>query len=347
MRAMVLPEWNGPLELRELPRPEPGPGEVLVRVVACGAGLTLQHIRAGLLGGEPPVIMGHELGGVIEQLGAGVDVWRPGQRVTASFNLFCGVCRMCASGHESRCERHAGFIGALRDGAFADYVVVPARNLVDVPAGVDLRLAGMISDAVATPYHAARERARLLPGERVAVLGAGGGVGVHMVEMAQAFGADVVAVERDAAKSQRLRELGMTVLEVSEDSSAADLIEVAGGEIDAVFDMVSTQETFQLGYESLAIGGRLVIVGAHPSKLAGIGSLDMITKEKSILGSRNVTRAEIAETLELVASGKVATHVGASFPLERLEDAFEAIAANTVFGRIVVDVSDEARSADG
>jgi propanol-preferring alcohol dehydrogenase len=324
MRAMVLSRWGGELELKSRAKPQAGAGEVLVRVVACGAGLTLQHIRAGVLGGTTPVVMGHEFGGVVEAVGPGVDQWGPGQRVTASFNLFCGTCRWCASGREQLCEP-GGFIGAARDGAFADYVLVPARNLVPVPDNVDLRLAGIISDAVATPYHAARERARILPGHRVAVLGAGGGVGVHMVGMAQAFGAEVIAVERDGAKIAKLRELGLTAVEANDELTSSALVDAAGGEFDAVFDMVSTQATFQLGYDILA----------------GLSSIDMINKEKVVMGSRNVTRAEIAQSLELVGSGRVAVHVGATYPLERLGEAFDAIARNSVFGRIVIDVNEE------
>lgn len=337
MRAVVLREWGGPLTLERRAIPAPDAGEVRVRVVACGAGLTLQHIRAGVLGGTPPVVMGHEFGGIVDEIGTGVEAWEPGDRVTASFNRFCGICRWCASGRETLCERHGGFIGAAVDGAFADYVVVPARNLVMVPDGVDLRLAGVISDAVATPYHAARERARLVPGYRVAVLGAGGGVGVHMVGVAQAFGASVVAVERDAAKLERLRETGAAVLP-ADGATPTDLVKAAGGELDAVFDMVSTQETFSLGVDSLGRGGTFVVVGAHVAKLGGLSSIDMIDKEKTVTGTRNVTRAEIGQALELVAEGRVDVHVGGSFPLEELDAAFAAIAGNSVYGRIVIDV---------
>lgn len=338
MRAMVLSEWGGDFVAASLPRPAPGAGEVRVRVVACGAGLTLQNVRAGLLGGETPRIMGHELGGVVDALGAGVTGWRPGDRVTASFNLICGRCRWCTSGREPLCESHRGYIGAAIDGAFAEYVVVPARNLVVVPEGVDLRLAGVISDAVATPYHAARERARVVPGQRVAVLGGGGGVGVHMVEMARAFGADVIAVESDPAKRARLEELG---LRASAATDAGALIADAGGELDVVFDTVSSTETFALGVQSLGRGGIHVLIGARRDVLGGLDSIDMIDKEKSVMASRNVTRAEIERTLDLVAAGRVPVHIGASYPLERLDDAFAAIAGNEVFGRIVVDVAEE------
>ncbi|TMD26600.1 MAG: NADPH:quinone oxidoreductase, partial [Chloroflexi bacterium] len=197
MHAMVLEQFGGRLTATVMTVPEPGPGEVLVRVVACGAGLTLESVRLGHLGGSTPRIMGHEFSGTVAATGAGVDGWHKGDPVTGSFYLFCGNCVMCASGRETLCINNKGNIGAKIDGAFAEYVVVPACNLVSIPEGVALREAGVIADAVATSYHIARERARIVPGQRVAVIGAGGGVGIHMLQVAKAFGAFVIAVERD------------------------------------------------------------------------------------------------------------------------------------------------------
>jgi D-arabinose 1-dehydrogenase-like Zn-dependent alcohol dehydrogenase len=151
-----------------------------------------------------------------------------------------------------------------------------------------------------------------------------------------------VAVEREPAKVARLRELGVMVVEAGEDLTSADIVAAAGGPLDAVFDMVCSQATFQLGYDSLGRGGSLVIVGAHRDTLSGLSSIDMIYKEKTVTGARNVNRAEIAASLELVATGRVAVHVGATYPLERLGDAFDAIAANSVFGRILIDVNADA-----
>src|ERR1700738_1143827 len=206
MLAMVLEECGGTLKAQTRPVPEPGPGEVLVRVVACGAGLTLESIRLGHLGGSTPRIMGHEYAGTVAALGAGVEAWQEGDPVTGSFYLFCGNCVMCASGREMLCINNKGNIGARIDGAFAEYVVIPAHNLVRIPEGVVLREAGIIADGGATPYHIARERAHIVPGQRVAIIGAGGGVGIHMLQVAKAFGAFVIAVERDPAKIKGIRD---------------------------------------------------------------------------------------------------------------------------------------------
>ena len=344
MRAMVLDTFGGTLKAETRPVPEPGPGEVLVRVVACGAGLTLESIRLGHLGGSTPRIMGHEYSGTIAALGAGVEGWQESDPVTGSFYLFCGNCVMCASGRETLCLNNKGNIGAKIDGAFAEYVVVPARNLVRLPTGIVLREAGVIADAVATPYHIARERARIVASQRVAVIGAGGGVGIHMLQVAKAFGAFVIAVERDAEKLRRLQDFSPDALvDASPEAWQTDLVQAADGQLDVCIDFVGSPETTGKGLAALGRGGIFVIAGSLPGlrsdKNAVISATPMylVNKEISILGTRYATRAEIARSLELVRDGKVKPVIGASFPLEQTEEAFEAIRQNRVFGRILID----------
>jgi D-arabinose 1-dehydrogenase-like Zn-dependent alcohol dehydrogenase len=165
-----------------------------------------------------------------------------------------------------------------------------------------------------------------------------------MVEMGRAFGAEVVCVERDPAKAAQLRELDLgTVVESVAGFLAGDLVEAAGGTFDAVFDLVSSSETFALGYGSLSAGGTLVMIGTGGQPGEVIPS-DTIAREKTVTGSRNATRSELAEALDLVASGAVRTHVGRRLQLESVNEAFDAVAANDVFGRMVIDV---APGADG
>ena len=344
MRAMVLETFGGTLKTESRPVPDPGPGDVLVQVVACGAGLTLESIRLGHLGGSTPRIMGHEYSGTVAALGAGVVGRQEGDPVTGSFYLFCGNCVMCASGRETLCLHNQGNIGAKIDGAFAEYVVVPARNLVRIPEGVVLREAGVIADAVATPYHIARERARIIAGQRVAVIGAGGGVGVHMLQVAKAFGAFVIAVERDADKLRRLQDHAIDALvDASADSWQTDLTRAADGQLDVCIDFVGAPETTSKGLAALGRGGTFVIAGAMPGlrsdKNAVISAAPMylVNKEISIMGTRYATRAEIARSLELVRDGKVRPVIGASYPLEQAEEALEAIRQNRIFGRILID----------
>jgi D-arabinose 1-dehydrogenase-like Zn-dependent alcohol dehydrogenase len=233
-----------------------------------------------------------------------------------------------------------GFIGVAVDGAFAEYIVVPARNLVRIPGGVPLREAGVVSDAVATTYHAARERARLAPDQRAAVIGAGGGLGVHMVEMVNAFGAMAIAVESDPKKLAHLEELGSAdvVVDARNGSWPEEVAEAAGGRLDACFDFVCAEGTMSGGQRALGPGGTLILAGFRADALS-LRPPPVILKEIAVTGTRYATRAEISRSLDLVRRGAVRTVIGASFPLASTEEAFEAIRNNEIFGRVLVDVA--------
>jgi propanol-preferring alcohol dehydrogenase len=340
MRAAVLAEFGGALRLESRPIPEPGPGQVQVQVIACGAGLTLEWARLGRLGGSTPRIMGHEYSGRVAAVGPGVAQWKEGDAVTGTFYLICGNCPMCSGGRETLCPNFRGYIGVAVDGAFAEYVVVPALNLVAIPEGVPLREAGIIADAIATPYHVATERAHIAPGKSVAIIGAGGGVGVHMAEVARAFGGAVVAVDRDASKLARLRSMGYETVDASSDSWTDEVIEATGGGADVVVDMVASAQTLSGGLSCLGVAGTFVTVGFEPGVTLPVEPAQLILKEVVVTGVRYASRAQIAASLELVRSGAVRCVAETSFPLEKVEDAMAAIAHSEVFGRVLIDCDD-------
>ena len=339
--AMVLDRFGGAFRAETRPVPRPGPGEVLVDVASCGLGLTLEHGRLGLLGGSTPRVLGHELAGEVTAVGPGVASWAPGDRVTASFYLLCGSCDMCASGRETLCRNNRGFYGLAVDGAFAERAVVPAHSLVRVPEGTPLRWAGVAADAVATPYHVASQRIGIRPGQQVAVIGAGGGVGVHMLQVARAFGARVIGVERDAAKLAELEKRGLA--DVLVDSGAPDwsdeVVRAAGGRLSACVDLVSSQETLDGGVAAVDAGGTFVVVGHRTDTQVRVPSARLLLSEVVVTGNRYATRAEIAASLELVRTGRVEPVIGQVFPLLELESAFAAIRSNELFGRALVDCS--------
>ena len=339
MRAAVLEEFGGDIVVRDVPEPAPGIGEVLVAVEACGVGLTLERARTGALGGSAPRIVGHELGGTVAAVGSGVTPWKPGDRVTGSFYLTCGSCPMCAGGRETLCLAWRGYLGLHIDGALAEAVVLPAANLVRVPDGVGLDEAAIAADAIATPYHVFAARAALRPGQTVAVIGAGGGVGVHMAGMARAFGARVVAVERDPAKEKRLGDLGFDVVwNPGEDSDWAEaLIGALGGKVDVCVDTVGATSTLTNGARVVGRGGTFVIVGFQPGSSLAVDPTALILDEVVVTGSRYATRAEIARTLDLVAQRRVEPVIGARFTLDDAVGAYQAMQRNEIFGRIVVD----------
>jgi len=341
MRAAVLREFGGDVTVREIGEPVPSIGDVLVAVEACGVGLTLDRARTGALGGSVPRIVGHELGGTVTALGPGVTGWKTGERVTASFYLTCGRCRFCAGGRETLCTEWRGYVGLHIDGALAEAVVLPAANLVRVPDGVGLDEAAVAADAIATPYHVLAERAPVRPGQTVAVIGAGGGVGVHMAGMARAFGARVVAVERDTAKEKRLGECGFDVVWNPGDEPAwADaLVGALGGKVDVCVDTVGSQSTLANGLRCVGRGGTFVVVGFQPGASMSVDPTGLILDEVVVTGSRYATRAEIARTLELVAQRRVEAVIGARFDLDHAADAYRAMQRNEVFGRIIVDTA--------
>ena len=172
MRALRLTETGGPLIEVELPAPQPGPGEVVVAVAAAGICHSDIHYRDGFAPVDLPLTLGHEVAGVIAAAGDGIDPGRIGSRVAVHYVVSCGRCDRCLRRGEQFCERY-GMVGKTRDGGYAEALVVPARNAVDVPEGVDLRHAAVMMCSSATALHALH-RAALRPGEVVAVFGVGG-----------------------------------------------------------------------------------------------------------------------------------------------------------------------------
>lgn len=343
MRAMVLHEWGGDFHLEERPVPRPKAGEVLVEVLTVGVGITNEIARAGVLGGSLPRIHGHELAGRVVQLGEGVAGRQVGDLVTTSFYHLCNRCEWCASGRETLCSNFGGFIGVATDGAFADYVVLPASNLIEIPDGVELASAGIIADAIATPYHVVTERLRMRAGQRVAVLGGGGGLGVHMLQMIRAFGGVAIAIEREPAKVAELERRGLAdaVVVPSDRGWAEQVRQAARGQLDGLVDTVASSATLAEGFRALGVAGTLVTIGHEKGAQMTLDPERLLQQELVVAGTRYASRAEIARTMELVRLGAVSPVVGAHLPLEQLNDALELARQQRVFGRIVVDVAEE------
>ena len=266
MRAAQITSWGGALELVERPEPVPAEGEVLVRVEACGVGLTVLNCIRGDLGSDPgdlPRVPGHELAGTVTAVGRGVDPRLAGERVVAYFYLSCGTCTQCLAGFEPLCERLGGNVGVACDGGYAELCVLPAFNALSLVPGLDPVAATTIPDAIATPVHVAR-RAGIRPGSRAAVIGAGGGVGIHMVQVAAAFGADVVGLDVDEAKLGYLeRELGVAALD-SSDFGRIRLPPSWNCRADVVVDFVGTNESLEWGVACLGANGMLVCTTTFP-----------------------------------------------------------------------------------
>src|SRR5688572_6748405 len=302
MKAMLLKGPNAPLVLENVPDPEPGPGEAVARVLACGAGLTVHHARAGRLKVDYPRILGHEITGEIVAIGSGVKNVRRGDGVTAYFYLSCGECRWCRANRETLCESFRGYVGREVDGGYAEYIKLPATSFIPIPEGLDWRRhpaeAGVVCDAIATPLKVTR-KARLAPTDTVAVFGAGGGLGVHMLAVARwAHARKVIAVDVMASKLEACVKAGADLtVDASDGRVAEQLLELTGGEgIDVAIDFVSNASTLEPALAALGRGGRLVTLGGHGGPF-NVKAGELLRKEIEVLGSRYATREEVIESL--------------------------------------------------
>ncbi|HEX9401389.1 MAG TPA: alcohol dehydrogenase catalytic domain-containing protein [Anaeromyxobacter sp.] len=336
MRAIRYHGPLKPLRLEDVPTPEPGPGEVLVRVLAAGLCHTDLHFTSGLLDlGVAPLTLGHEIVGRIERAGAGVPAERIGERVVVYYYTGCGRCRRCLAGDENLCDALRAEHGFVTDGGFAEWVRAPARNAIPLPAHVSDAAAAPIGCAVTSAIHAA-ELARVGLGDWVVVLGVGG-VGYGLVQVARLRGARVVAVGRSEAKLERARALGAdaTVRAGAEDVPARIRALTGGGGADVVFELVATRETMGWSLAALGKRGRLVFVGYSEDALQ-VHPIQLVIGEQVVTASVGCTLAELRQAVDLVAQGRVRTVVDRTLPLERFQEGVDALAAGALVGRAVL-----------
>jgi D-arabinose 1-dehydrogenase-like Zn-dependent alcohol dehydrogenase len=344
MKAMLLRGAKLPFEPVELPDPAPGPGEAVARVITCGSGLTIQHAKAGRRKISFPRVIGHEVTAEIVAVGAGVSGLKVGDPVTAYFYLNCGHCRWCLSQLEPLCINSAGNVGLDCDGGYAEYIKLPAHIFIKLPASLDYKKhpaeVGVVTDALATPYKVLR-RARVAPGETVAVFGAGGGLGIHQLMMAKWARARVIAVDIAAEKFDACRKAGADeVINPHNADAAAALLDLTHGDgVDVVIDYVSSTATLEAGAKALGRRGRLVTLGGSGQPFTA-SARDMLNKEQDLLGSRYVTRTDVLAALDLVARREVWPLVTDVRPLAEAEALHEQVERGAVTGRAALRVAE-------
>lgn len=338
MKALILEELNGPLLQKDLPIPEPGPDEVLLRIKACAVDQFDLKIRYGKVShARPPIILGHEIAGEIAAVGENVSHWQAGQRVTSTLYLTCGRCRHCRNGRETICEKFIGYLGIQTPGGYAEYTTVPEENLVALPDAIPFSEGAILANAIGTPFHAFTKRMKLQPGEHVIITGAGGGVGLHAVQLARLMGACVMAVDIGEAKLSAAWENGADKVV---DATVQDFAQVAkvwtnGRGVDGVLELTGAA-TLETSIRALGKGGRVVIVGFHTGSPFTVQASEMVANEWEILGSRNVSKQELAEVVALVESDRIRPVITGVYPLEEAEAIHERIQAQAIIGRVVL-----------
>ncbi len=313
MRAAVITGYKEPLEIRNLPDPEPAPGDAIIRTEACGICRSDWHLwqhEWTWIGMELdlPRVPGHEFGGQVVECGKEVTRFRPGERVTVPFHLGCGKCEVCWSGRYNLCLAY-GAIGVHHDGGFGELVRVPSADstLVRLPEGVDSFTAAALGCRFMTAYHGVVDRAAVRPGEWVAVFGLGG-VGLSVVQIATAIGARVIAVGRSDEKLAMARDQGAEAAVKAGPDAHTQVIEISKGGPAVTIDALGASETTIPAILSLAKAGRHVQLGLTGIRDAGKIAIPMdlvVVKEIRIAGSLGCPVTSYGGMLAMVASGKL------------------------------------------
>ena len=342
MKAMVLNKKGDPFVMEERPDPVPGPGEAVARVLACGSGLTIHHARAGRVQVDYPIIIGHEVLGEIAAVGEGVTRLSEGDPVTMHCYLSCGHCYWCRIDREALCENLAGFVGRHMDGGYAEYIKLPAQNFILIPEELDYKShpaeTAVVCDAIVTPYKVVR-RARIQPLETVAVFGAGGGVGIHMVMLARWAHARVIAVDIVPEKLEKCRELGAeAVIDASKDNVAEALAEFTGGRgLDVAIDFVSAPVTLEAGLPKPSAGeaDSSPWAATRPSP-SGYRRGPCSRKNSNSSEAARLPNRKFRDSLDLVARRELWPLVTETYKLEEAEKVHARLEEGSITGRAVI-----------
>jgi D-arabinose 1-dehydrogenase-like Zn-dependent alcohol dehydrogenase len=327
MRAARFYAPGEPLRVEDAPAPSAGRGQVLVRVLVCGlCGSDVHFIEGRVPLARVPITLGHEPAGVIESVADGVEGLAPGQRVIVRPGTGCGGCEACAAGRDHLCDRTC-VLGMHVDGGLAEYVAVDAAAVIPVPEPVPLEQAAIISDAVATPYHALVDRGALRAGETVAVFGAGG-LGEHAIRIARLCGAAVViAVDvRPAALDAALRAGADAAINGADERAARRIRGLTGG-VDLAIECIGRAETIGEAVKSLRRGGRAVVVGMGPEPIQLPPPNAFTWGEQALIGAFGSSAGHVRNILALVAAGRLdlSRSVGMVLPLSRVNEGVDAL----------------------
>ncbi len=335
MRAVVVARYGGTLEAATRPVPRPGLNEVLVRVRASGLCSTDLHLVSGRQPlGDLPRILGHELAGDVVGLGHAVTGWQAGDRVTAAIDVTCARCRHCLTGQTQRCPAMQR-IGFERDGGHAEYVAVPAGNLVALPPELPYDAAAILPDAVACMYHSLIHQGGLGVGQRVLILGAGG-LGIHGVQIARLAGAQVLATSRRRERLALAEQYGALPINTAKDSLAEAVAGFTRGEgVDLVVDNIGNRASVRQGLAALRPGGKFLVV-AYLDDTFEVPSIPLFKTEQQIIGCRGSTKQDLIEVVRLVQSGQLTPVLGAHYPLEEIHEATARLESGDLVGRIVL-----------
>ena len=328
MKAAVFHGSGKALEVTEVPTPVPAAGQVLVKVAACGVCHTDMHyIDHGVpTFKQPPMILGHEPSGIIAGVGDGVKNFKEGDKILLPAVLTCGYCPNCRIGKENICDNMVMF-GNHVDGAYAEYVLAPAKDTLHLPDELPLEESSIIADAISTPYHAVVNRGQVKAGDNIVVFGCGG-VGINTIQIAAAVGASVIAVDIIPEKLELAKKFGAQEVINAKEVERIDkaVKKMTGGGADVTFEVIGNPATIQMAFACIKKGGRTVVVG-YTHKPVELPAAKIMFFEQEIVGSLGCRPVDYPKIIEMARTGKIKVKelVTGKYPLDKINEAFDLL----------------------
>lgn len=338
MKGAVLENYLEPLILKEINIPKIGENDILMKVKACGICGTDVKIWSGKKSGiKLPLIMGHEAAGEIVEVGKEVENVKSGERGIAYFYLNCGSCYYCQSKQESLCSNLKGRLGFSSNGGFAEFLSLPAENFIKIPDNLSFKNACIITDAISTTYHALK-KAEIKPHDYVLVMGLGG-LGIHGIQVAKYFGANVIGVDIGRKKLDLAYELGfrnLVYFDQNKDTYRENVLKITNGkDISVILETVSSPLTIENNINLLGKAGKLILNGYQDIPVS-IQTEIIVSKELSILGSRACSKKDVMEVINLVNMGIIKPIITKEYKLEEINMALENLRSGNSLGRQVI-----------
>lgn len=334
MKAAVLTEEKKIIIDENYLTPTPGEGEILVKIAACGVCHTdLHYIDHGVpTFKKPPVILGHEATGIVAIDGR---TFKEGDRVLLPPVFTCGECKFCLSERENICKNMV-MLGNTINGAFAEYIKIPEKDVIPMPNEIPLEEGCIIADAISTPYHAVVNRAVVRNYERVIVFGCGG-VGINVVQIAAMIGAEVIACDIDNKKLEIAKELGASLTVNPDEVNLKEFLKQNGGHADVAFEVIGKPETIEAAFKTLGKAGRLCVVG-YTNKDITINPAKIMFFEQEIFGSIGCRPADFPKILEMVREKKINLDklIANKYALDDINTAFDELRESKVLRNIIL-----------
>ena len=348
MKAAVLYEVRQPLKIEDLHMPDVGDDDVLIKVASCGVCHTDLKVMEGRNRFTPPTVLGHEVAGTVEQIGARCADFQIGDRVIIGMRYKCGRCRYCLSARENLCERRPAPPGLKKFdgttvtrwnvGGFAEYASVPSYMVFKIPDGIPMEEASIVGCRVTTAYNAVKHRARLEPGDSALVIGCGG-IGLNTIQFLKCFGAyPIIAVDIVGEKLEAAKQFGAThVINATEDDPVKAVIKLTDGGVDKAFEAIGNPKTSDQIIQATRPGGTATIIGGLGSGPFTISSGSFVTREVTITGVSSRRASDVEEVFRMAKLSRIELKslITSSYRYEQINEAL----ADLEHGKLRMGVS--------